>query len=224
MRSPRLLLRLHRARVPATSTRVTSASWRSRQAACYPPVGSWRDSVNNTHQSHEIRLSTIEDNRLRGIVGFYWEKFVIDDNMNFNYLGIPQCDTAARPARFRRPADRTACPRSARCPAAFASDPSLRTNIPTPRSARTCSAATSSGVLRVGRLRHHPEGADGDRRHAPLPVRRVRARLGVLQRDHQQRADIRRSSERRMHCTHGLCGFRINLNKSEHGLEAARAT
>ena len=24
----------------------------------------------------------------------YWEKFVIDDNMNFNYLGIPQCSQA----------------------------------------------------------------------------------------------------------------------------------
>ena len=41
---------------------------------------------------------------MRGLAGFYWEKFVIDDNMNFNYLGIPQCDQAAlnnRPERRR---------------------------------------------------------------------------------------------------------------------------
>ncbi len=31
----------------------------------------------------------------------------------------------------------------------------------------------ADGVLRVGRLRHHSEGADGDRRHAALPIREL---------------------------------------------------
>ncbi len=61
---------------------------------CYASVGNWRDQVRNTHQSHEIRLSTNADYRLRALVGGYWEKFAIYDNMNFNYLGIPQCDEA----------------------------------------------------------------------------------------------------------------------------------
>jgi iron complex outermembrane receptor protein len=61
---------------------------------CYAPVGNWNDTVNNTHQSHEIRLSTSEDNRLRGLVGGFWEEFKIKDQMNFNYLTIPQCDPA----------------------------------------------------------------------------------------------------------------------------------
>ena len=61
---------------------------------CYAPLGAWHDSVQNDHQSHEIRLSTPEESRVRGLVGAYWEKFVINDAMDFNYLGIPQCSPA----------------------------------------------------------------------------------------------------------------------------------
>jgi iron complex outermembrane recepter protein len=61
---------------------------------CYAPLGTWHDNVQNNHQSHEIRLSTPEDSRVRGLVGAYWEKFVVDDAMDFNFLGIPQCSAA----------------------------------------------------------------------------------------------------------------------------------
>ena len=63
----------------------------NKPLTCYPPVGSWRDLVQNEHQSHEIRLSTDERRRVRALLGAYWEKFVINDDQNFNYLGIPQC-------------------------------------------------------------------------------------------------------------------------------------
>jgi iron complex outermembrane recepter protein len=63
----------------------------AKPTTCYPPVGSWRDQVKNTHQSHEFRVSTNEEWRIRGLAGVYWEKFIIDDNMNFNYMPIPQC-------------------------------------------------------------------------------------------------------------------------------------
>jgi len=61
---------------------------------CYAPEGNWNDNVNNTHQSHEIRVSTTEDWRVRGLLGAFWEEFKIKDQMNFNYLIIPQCDAA----------------------------------------------------------------------------------------------------------------------------------
>ena len=61
---------------------------------CSTPVGNWHDSVRNVHHTQELRLSTNADYRLRGLFGLYWEKFVIYDNMNFNYLGLPQCDPA----------------------------------------------------------------------------------------------------------------------------------
>ena len=66
----------------------------AKPTTCYAPIGSWRDQVRNTHQSHELRVSTSEENRVRAVAGLYWEKFVIDDNMNFNYMPIPQCSAA----------------------------------------------------------------------------------------------------------------------------------
>jgi iron complex outermembrane recepter protein len=66
----------------------------SKPTTCYPAVGGWRDQVDNTHTSHELRLSTSADNRLRGLVGAFYEDMVIKDVMNFNYLPLPQCDAA----------------------------------------------------------------------------------------------------------------------------------
>jgi iron complex outermembrane recepter protein len=66
----------------------------AKPTTCYAPVGDWNDNVQNTHQSHEIRISTNEDYRLRGVFGAFWEKFEIDDQMNFNYLSIPECGPA----------------------------------------------------------------------------------------------------------------------------------
>ena len=61
---------------------------------CYSPISSWLDTVRNTHQSHEFRLSTPDDWRTRGILGAYYENFLIDDVMDFNYKTIPSCTTA----------------------------------------------------------------------------------------------------------------------------------
>jgi outer membrane receptor protein involved in Fe transport len=60
-------------------------------ATCYSPVMGWHDYFKTTHQSHEVRLSTPEDLRLRGLLGFYWEDFQIKDDMNFNQKTIPSC-------------------------------------------------------------------------------------------------------------------------------------
>jgi iron complex outermembrane recepter protein len=64
----------------------------AKPTSCYSPVGNWRDIVDNTHQSHEVRFTTSADNRVRALAGAFWEDFVIKDNMNFNYMGVPQCD------------------------------------------------------------------------------------------------------------------------------------
>jgi outer membrane receptor protein involved in Fe transport len=60
---------------------------------CYSPITSWRDQVTNTHQSHEFRVTTPDDLRIRGLFGAYYEKFDIRDNMNFHYRTIPSCTT-----------------------------------------------------------------------------------------------------------------------------------
>jgi iron complex outermembrane recepter protein len=94
---------------------------------CYPPVGFWHDAVENQHQSHELRITTNSQSRLRWLLGAYWEKFVIFDQMNFNYLTIPQCDpNNLRTAEAGGPACLSAVGPKA---GAFANDPRLRENM-----------------------------------------------------------------------------------------------
>ena len=58
---------------------------------CYSPVFNWHDYVKTTHQSHEIRFSTPDDWRLRALVGGFYEKIDIKNDMNFHYRSIPSC-------------------------------------------------------------------------------------------------------------------------------------
>jgi iron complex outermembrane recepter protein len=69
---------------------------KTKPQTCYAPVGSWNDTVETQHQSHELRVSSPDDFQvfgfgIRGIAGLYWEEMQIQDQMNFNYLSIPQC-------------------------------------------------------------------------------------------------------------------------------------
>ncbi len=52
---------------------------------CYSPSAVWRDVQHNTHQSHELRVSTPADQRLRAIGGVFYEDFKIEDSANFIY-------------------------------------------------------------------------------------------------------------------------------------------
>ena len=75
-------------------TGLAGPYWGSGPAHCNSPVGYWHDSVRNTHQSHELRLSTPESKSIRVIAGAFWEQFKINDIMDFNYKTIPTCTTA----------------------------------------------------------------------------------------------------------------------------------
>lgn len=61
---------------------------------CYEPYSSWRDKTRTTHHSEEIRISTPADKRIRLIAGGYYEKFLIQDRMDFNYQTVPVCTTS----------------------------------------------------------------------------------------------------------------------------------
>lgn len=58
---------------------------------CYEPNSYWKDKVRNTHESHEIRISSPDTGRIRAIVGGYYENFKIQDNMDWSYKTIPDC-------------------------------------------------------------------------------------------------------------------------------------
>lgn len=61
------------------------------QSTCYSPATVWNEHEHNTHQSHEFRLSTPDDWRLRGIVGAFYEKVKIEDQLNWLYKTLPPC-------------------------------------------------------------------------------------------------------------------------------------
>jgi outer membrane receptor protein involved in Fe transport len=73
------------------------AGYSSTSAAlgkCYTPSATWRDTEKNTHQSHEIRVSTPDEWRIRAIGGLYYEQFVISDDSEFLYRSVPTCSPA----------------------------------------------------------------------------------------------------------------------------------
>ena len=183
---------------------------------CSTSVANWRDQVRNTHQSHELRFTSNADNRIRGLAGFYWEKFVIDDNMNFNYLGIPQCDQANLNKALRSPDGSADCLSAiGPLPGAFATAPGLRTDANTAfgedvqRGYKQKALFTSIDVdlipnvlTATGGIRfyHYDEFEDGSEYYSESTG------SGLVV-DHLNGQ-----------CTAaGLCGFPINLSKSETG-------
>lgn len=54
-------------------------------ATCYSPSSIWHNIERNTHQSHEIRVSTPDEARLRAIGGIFWEDYRIQTSQNFLY-------------------------------------------------------------------------------------------------------------------------------------------
>jgi iron complex outermembrane receptor protein len=58
---------------------------------CYSPSATWRTTERNTHQQHELRLSTPDDWRARAIAGAYWENNTLYDVTSWRYKGVPGC-------------------------------------------------------------------------------------------------------------------------------------
>jgi len=193
---------------------------------CYAPVGSWRDIVHNTHQSHELRVSTDPEQRIRALAGFYWEKFVIDDEMNFNYLGIPQCATAAQAAAGLAGTAPDCLSAVGPVPGTFSSDPGLREGTGTAfgeddqrgyKQRAFFASIDYDLVPKVltatvgGRLYHYDEFEHGSEFYSEstsgASAGGVAPGTGLIL-DHVNGTCIN---------TPGYCGFPINLDKSESG-------
>jgi len=54
-------------------------------AICYSPSATWHNVERNTHQSHEFRVSSPDEERLRAIGGIFWEDYQIQTSQNFLY-------------------------------------------------------------------------------------------------------------------------------------------
>jgi iron complex outermembrane receptor protein len=58
---------------------------------CYSPQASWFETDTATHDSQELRISTPDDWRLRGIGGLFWEDYKIAENIDWMYKSLPAC-------------------------------------------------------------------------------------------------------------------------------------
>ncbi len=58
---------------------------------CYTPSSVWFDVSDNTNMSHEIRLSSPTDQRLRYIGGLFYEKRELNGQTDWQYKSVPEC-------------------------------------------------------------------------------------------------------------------------------------
>ena len=68
---------------------------------CFAPNAYWKETETNTHQSHEFRLSTPDDKRIRGLVGAFYEDYKITDDTDWSYKTVPTCTTGGSPDCFQ---------------------------------------------------------------------------------------------------------------------------
>jgi len=67
------------------------------KSTCYSPSSSWRETERNEHLSNEIRVSTPDDWRIRGIVGAFYEQNKLFDQTDWLYKTIPNCTSNTAP-------------------------------------------------------------------------------------------------------------------------------
>ena len=87
-------------------------------AICYSPSSTWHNVERNTHQTHEFRVSSPDEDRLRAIGGLFWEDYQIQTSQNFLYAD-PQ---AGFPSLTPQPGVETFDPNTRTPGTAFLSD------------------------------------------------------------------------------------------------------
>jgi outer membrane receptor protein involved in Fe transport len=69
-----------------------------KPAQCFSPSSTWRDREKNTHDSQELRLSTADERRWRGIAGLFWEDYRVYENTDWEFKTAPGFTATAPPA------------------------------------------------------------------------------------------------------------------------------
>jgi iron complex outermembrane recepter protein len=70
-------------------------------AQCFSPSSTWHNQERNTHLSQELRLSTPDEWRVRGVGGLYYEDYKIEDQVDFWYLtAIPYFNPIGPPTGY----------------------------------------------------------------------------------------------------------------------------
>jgi iron complex outermembrane recepter protein len=66
-------------------------------ATCTSPSSTWRELERNEHLSNEVRVSTPDDWRIRGIAGLFYETNKLFDQTDWLYKNIPNCTSNGAP-------------------------------------------------------------------------------------------------------------------------------
>ncbi len=66
-------------------------------STCFSPSAAWRETERNEHLSQEIRFSSPDDWRVRGIAGAFYEDNVLFDDTAWQYKTIPACTANGAP-------------------------------------------------------------------------------------------------------------------------------
>jgi iron complex outermembrane recepter protein len=61
---------------------------------CYSPSAAWHNTEQNQHFQHELRFSTPDEWRLRGILGAFWEQNKLYDQTAWKYKELPPCTSS----------------------------------------------------------------------------------------------------------------------------------
>jgi iron complex outermembrane recepter protein len=61
------------------------------KSTCYSPSSVWLETERNEHLTEELRLSTPDDWRARGIIGAFYEDNILLDQTHWAYKNIPDC-------------------------------------------------------------------------------------------------------------------------------------
>jgi iron complex outermembrane recepter protein len=73
----------------------------SATARCFTPSATWHNRERNTHQSHELRLRTPDDWRIRGVGGLFYENYRINDQGDWFYLtALPYFNPVGPPTTY----------------------------------------------------------------------------------------------------------------------------
>jgi len=64
---------------------------------CYSPSSYWQDHQNSTHQSHELRVSTPDDGRIRALGGLFYENYDIHEQTDWFFSTSPNFVQVAPP-------------------------------------------------------------------------------------------------------------------------------
>jgi iron complex outermembrane recepter protein len=68
---------------------------------CFTPSSTWHDRERNTHQSHELRVSTPDDWRIRSIGGLFYENYRIQEQTDWFYLtALPDFNPIGPPTGY----------------------------------------------------------------------------------------------------------------------------